>query len=225
MAVISTGDELIPVNESPRAHQLRRSNIYSLNAALSGLGIEPLMLHLADDPDIIRQKMQYLLGERDVIVISGGVSKGKYDHIPQILEELQVETIFHRVKQRPGKPFLFGMNKRNKALVFAFPGNPVSTFFNYHLYFIPWFNSIYKIDSDQAQVKLATDIEVKGDLLQLIGVRLNRKNNEWQAEIPKGQHSGNLIGLSGIDGFIKLDPKNAPFKKNDRVTFTKIYPW
>ena len=88
VSVISTGNELVEVGADPLPHQIRRSNAYSLHAALETEKINPLLLHLKDDPDIIRQKLHYAIDDMDVILLSGGVSKGKFDFIPQVLEEL-----------------------------------------------------------------------------------------------------------------------------------------
>ncbi|WP_372945435.1 molybdopterin molybdotransferase MoeA, partial [Muriicola sp.] len=91
IAVISTGNELVDVGDTPMLHQIRRSNSYSLYGALQEVGIRPMLLHLDDDVDLMRQKLSYLIDGMDVLILSGGVSKGKFDYLPQVLEELKVE--------------------------------------------------------------------------------------------------------------------------------------
>jgi len=116
--VISTGNELVPIDQNPLAHQIRKSNIYRISTVLNSLGIACDAAHLDDDKVEIKSKMQGYLNEYDIVLLSGGVSKGKFDFLPEVLDELGAEKLFHKIKQRPGKPFWFG--KRNKCTIFAF---------------------------------------------------------------------------------------------------------
>jgi molybdopterin molybdotransferase len=105
VAIIATGDELVPVDTVPLPYQIRMSNVWAIAAALSKLKIEYQQFHLNDDPEVLTVKLKEIMGEFPVIMLSGGVSKGKADHIPDILTALGVEKLFHRVAQKPGKPF------------------------------------------------------------------------------------------------------------------------
>ncbi|MEO6908179.1 MAG: molybdopterin molybdotransferase MoeA, partial [Abditibacteriaceae bacterium] len=120
--IISTGDELVEVNETPTPYQIRRSNSYTIKAVLQQYALRADMIHSPDDVEVTRQQISRCLEEYDVIILSGGVSMGKFDYVPRVLEELSVEKYFHKVQQRPGKPFWFGAHSHG-ALVFAFPGN------------------------------------------------------------------------------------------------------
>ena len=120
IAVIATGDELVDVDVMPEDHQIRKSNIYSLTTALQQHKFKAEAFHFTDDKDALRVGLQEVLDYFDVVVLSGGVSKGKLDYVPEILTELGVEKEFHFVKQRPGKPFWFGRYK--KGVVFALTG-------------------------------------------------------------------------------------------------------
>ena len=164
VSVISTGNELVEIDQVPLAHQIRKSNSYSLAAALSEEGILPLLLHLEDDKDIIRPKLAYASHEIDVLILSGGVSKGKFDFIPEVLSEIGVVQIFHRVLQRPGKPFWFGFHPRTKTLIFSFPGNPVSTFVCYQAYFKAWLHQSLGLPRSNSTVVLKEDLEAHPDL-------------------------------------------------------------
>ena len=106
------------------------------------------MLHIPDDPAITKEKLGYCLENYDVILMTGGISMGKFDYIPKALEEIGVKTIFHKVSQRPGKPFWFGKHD-NGVLVFAFPGNPVATFMCLHRYFLPWLSASQGLSENQ----------------------------------------------------------------------------
>jgi molybdopterin molybdotransferase len=100
------------------------------------------MLHIPDDPEVTQATISGCLADYDVVLLSGGISMGKFDYIPQALEQVGVRKLFHRVAQRPGKPFWFGADDKG-VLVFAFPGNPVATFMCLHRYFLTWLNATY----------------------------------------------------------------------------------
>lgn len=145
IAIISTGDELVDVPDTPLPHQIRRSNSYMLAAALEEVGAQISIYHLMDDLNEIEQKIASFLQTYDVLILSGGVSMGKADFVPVVLDKLGVEKLFHKVKQRPGKPFWFG--KKDTKVVFALPGNPVSSFVGCHKYIIPWLRKQLKEES------------------------------------------------------------------------------
>ncbi len=137
VVVVSTGDELVSVDEDPLPFQIRSSNVHQIRAILSSWGIEAELLHIRDDEAETFRALEKCVAYYDVIILSGGVSKGKLDFVPGALTRLDVKQLFHRVKQRPGKPFWFGMVP-DVVTVFALPGNPVSSFMCVHRYFVPW---------------------------------------------------------------------------------------
>jgi molybdopterin molybdotransferase len=222
VAVISTGNELVDVDKQPETHQIRRSNTYSLYAALSREGIEPMMLHLQDDKDIIRQKLGYLVDELDILLLSGGVSKGKFDFLPEVLEDIGVEKSFHRVRQRPGKPFWFGSLPEKGTLVFSFPGNPVSTYANYHLYFQPWLYKSMGLNSLSRMVSIDQDIANPGPLTLFLQVTIHWENTGLRASLIKTNGSGDLVSLAKADGLIQLEPKEEGYSAGDVVPFYPI---
>ena len=127
VAILSTGNELVDVDQSPQAGQIRNSNGPLLNALVQRMGAKPVSLGIGrDDLDDLRQLVAQGLQE-DVLVLSGGVSAGVLDLVPQVLQELGVEQIFHKVNLKPGKPLWFGVNADTQTLVFGLPGNPVSS--------------------------------------------------------------------------------------------------
>ncbi|HYC29709.1 MAG TPA: molybdopterin molybdotransferase MoeA, partial [Chitinophagaceae bacterium] len=106
--IISTGNELVDVQQQPGANSIRRSNNYMMQAALKGYGMDAKLLHIADNPAQMKEALAECFANYDVIIASGGVSAGRFDHLPEVLQELGVKRLFHKVKQRPGKPFWFG---------------------------------------------------------------------------------------------------------------------
>ncbi|MET7029180.1 molybdopterin molybdotransferase MoeA [Sediminicola luteus] len=218
--IISTGNELVDVQETPLPHQIRKSNIYSLYAALAEEKIVPSQLHLNDEKEEIKKEIKKALNENDVLLLSGGVSKGKFDYIPDVLAELGVEKIFHRVLQRPGKPFWFGIQKETRTLIFSFPGNPASTFANYHLYFKDWLKGSLSLSIPKINVILDESIPVTGNLTLFLRVKIRMENGQLLADLVKENGSGDLTSLAQSDGFIRLDPKEVPYSVGELVPFS-----
>ena len=223
ITLISTGNELVEVWEAPLPHQIRKSNMQSLYAALSEEGIVPQQIHLKDDLETIRDGLQTAFKENDVLLLSGGVSKGKYDFIPLAMEELAVQKIFHKVLQRPGKPFWFGFHEATGTLIFSFPGNPVSTFANYHLFFKDWLKKSLGLPIDKIDAILKDEVEVKGTLTLFLLVRTEWRLGKLTVSLINNNGSGDLTSLAKSDGFICLEPKDAPYDIGDVVPFVPTY--
>ena len=127
IAILATGDELVGVDAPLGEGQIRRSNDIAIAAALRGHGLDRVTLsHVTDDLEATTQALGALLAANDVVIVSGGVSMGQRDYVPDALAALGVKRIFHRIAQRPGKPMWFGVGP-DRQLVFALPGNPVSS--------------------------------------------------------------------------------------------------
>ncbi|MCK5815784.1 MAG: molybdopterin molybdotransferase MoeA [Flavobacteriaceae bacterium] len=226
--IISTGDELVKVNETPAVYQIRRSNAHTLVALLEGLGIQSDSAHIPDNKETLKNKISDYLENYDVLLFSGAVSKGKFDFIPEILDELGVEKLFHKVAQRPGKPFWFGRfessdlseqdidrdEKKAHTVVFAFPGNPISTFVSCVKYFMPWFQKSMELNFENRNFAvLAEDISFKASLTYFMQVRLENKNGMLMAYPFKGNGSGDLASLVETDAFIEFPADQTEFKK------------
>ncbi len=205
VAVISTGDELVKVSEKPAPHQIRSSNAAMIKASLEILKIKAHLFHLPDEPASIETRLNQLLIDFDVLILSGGVSKGKFDFLPEVLAKLSVQKHFHKVKQRPGKPFWFG-SKEGVAVVFALPGNPVSSFSCLQRYVCPWLSTQLGITSrGMAYAKLTDEVNFKPDLTYFVPVKLSSATNGSLLAKPiKGNGSGDLANLTNADGFIEL---------------------
>jgi molybdopterin molybdotransferase len=213
-AIISTGDELVDVDQTPLPHQIRMSNVHSLKALIEPYGIHPDLFHLVDDPIQLKEKISELLSKYDILMFSGAVSKGKFDYLPQILKDLEVKKLFHRVRQRPGKPFWFG--KRNQATVFAYPGNPVSTFVSCTYYFIPWLRKSLGLPAaEKSFALLDSDFQFKPVLTYFLQVKLVNRMGVVYAIPEAGNGSGDLANLTLNDAFLKLDAERDEFKKGE----------
>ena len=217
VSVFSTGNELIPVSEKPLPHQIRRSNSWSLQAALQEENINVNQDHLPDDKSAMKKALKIAISKNDALILSGGVSKGKYDYVAEVMEELGVKKIFHRVYQRPGKPFWFGFHPAEKTLVFSFPGNPVSTFANYNVYFKDWLTKSLGSKIENHQAVLQTELKIEPPFTRFINVSVSLKKGVLKALPLNANGSGDLVSLAHTDGFIKLVP--GYYQKESPVPF------
>lgn len=217
--IVSTGDELVEVNEIPEAHQIRRSNAFTLVSLLEKLNVQGETAHITDDKEQLKEKIAGYLEEYDALLFSGAVSKGKFDFLPEVLEELGVEKLFHRVAQRPGKPFWYGV--ANEKSVFAFPGNPISTYVNCLAYFYPWFANSSGFELKEETVILGEDVSFKPQLTYFLQVRIEIKFGHLVAFPVKGNGSGDLASLVQADGFIQLPKEQIEFKKGETYSFIR----
>ena len=217
VTIITTGDELVDVGEQPNPYQIRSSNNYTVKAVLQQNALPADMLHIPDDRETTRVKIKDCLSQYDVIIMSGGVSMGKFDYVPQVLEELGVTKLFHKVQQRPGKPFWFGKDK-NGVLVFAFPGNPVSTFLCLHRYFVPWllFKSKVKSENQKVYAVLNEDVAFPAPLQYFMQVKVRvSEHGQLLATPMEGNGSGDFANLLGSDAFMELPMEMSNFKKGE----------
>ncbi len=220
LTIISTGNELVEVDQVPLPHQIRKSNVHTLAAAVSSWGLQARLLHLKDDRAEIRKNLAHSLASSDVLMMSGGVSAGKLDYVPEVLEKLGVKKMFHKIAQRPGKPFWFGMSEGNTP-VFAFPGNPVSSFLCLHRYFFPWLRQkIGLLPTEPEYARIAEDFTFKPHLTYFLQVKL-RVGNDGQiwAEPKKGGGSGDLANLVDTDAFLELPAGQDNFSKGEAFPF------
>ncbi|MDW3209582.1 MAG: molybdopterin molybdotransferase MoeA [Reichenbachiella sp.] len=215
VAIVSTGDELVDVDRVPLPHQIRKSNSVAIQASLNQLRVPNECFHLLDDKEELRLKIENILNEFDVVLLSGGVSKGKADYLPEILEELNVEKLFHKVAQRPGKPFWFGANQSGKQ-VFAFPGNPISTYMCFRVYFIPWMMQCLGRSVEVKTAVLKENITFKPELGYFLQVRSVIGNNGLIEAYPEtGNGSGDLANLAKSDAFLFLPPGEQLYKSEN----------
>jgi len=206
IAILSTGDELVEPGAAIAAHQVRRSNAYGLAAALRLAGFAPVTdRHLPDDRALLEAAFSDALELHDVLVLSGGVSAGRFDHVPEALAAAGVRRIFHHVSQRPGRPMWFGVGASGQA-VFALPGNPVSVLVCLARYVIP---ALIAQSGTRAPVRplvgLAREFDFPAPLTCFLPVtlRYDRDGKAWAEPRPTGG-SGDFISLAGTDGFVEL---------------------
>ncbi len=219
VVIFSTGDELVPVHQTPKLHQIRRSNIYGIQATLKEWGVSADLQHLADDKEEMLATITKLLKEYDLFIFTGGVSKGKFDYLPDVLEELEVKKHFHKIQQRPGKPFWFGSNANGKK-IFALPGNPVSSFVCVYMYLKFWLQKSLGVESEILYVQLKNDVTFNPELVYFLEATLeSTPEGKLVATAIKGNGSGDFANLVKTDGFLILPQNKSQFFANE------VYPF
>jgi len=215
VAIVSTGNELVEVHETPSDYEIRSSNLEMLQSLLKPYGEQISVFRLSDDEQETTHFIQHELENFDIVCFSGGVSKGKYDFVAKALEENGIEKHFHGVKQKPGKPFFFG--SKNETVVFAFPGNPISVLHCATRYLIPQL----KYDSIE-EVQLKTRYTNKSALTVYLPAFISTdKNGIRMAELILQNGSGDYMGALGANGFVEVLP-NQEVKENEVISFYKF---
>lgn len=224
VVAISTGNELVEPGEPILPHQIRRSNVYAVVGALRRQGLQRVADdHVKDDAGELKQRLRFHLDTHDVLILSGGVSMGRFDLVPQALQELGVRVIFHKVAQRPGKPLWFGVAPTGAA-VFALPGNPVSTLVCLARYVMPaLFASMGQNPHPPEKIALSAPVTVKSALAFFLPVRVVADDwgRSWATPSPTNG-SGDFTALAGTDGFVELPPGPNTYPKG---FVTRLYRW
>lgn len=209
LAVISTGNELIEPGEPIQPHQVRRSNAYAIAAALRLHGYQRVADdHIGDDEGELTRRLKLHLETHDVLVLSGGVSAGRFDLVPKVLEALGVRCVFHKVAQRPGKPLWFGIAAGTGTAVLALPGNPVSTAVCVSRYVLPALAASQgERPRSPERIALGESFAIKADVAVFlpVGLTTDAEGRSWAQ--PRPTHgSGDFTALAGADGFVELPP-------------------
>jgi len=224
IVVISTGNELVEPGDVIEPHQVRRSNAYGITASLRQHGFTRVADdHLRDDEAELTARLDFHLRTHDVLILSGGVSMGRLDLVPKVLEKLGVNLVFHHVAQRPGKPMWFGVSQSGPA-VFALPGNPVSTLVCLSRYVLPALRAAMgESPSEPPRISLTAPVEVKASLAFYLPVKL--KTDDWgrtSAEPCPTNGSGDFMSLAGTQGFVELPPGPNTYPKG---FVARYYRW
>jgi molybdopterin molybdotransferase len=221
--IVSTGDELIEPGQPIAEHQIRRSNAHAVVAALKARGFEKIGNdHIVDNEATLAQRLRQHLGSRDVLIVSGGVSKGKFDLVPKVLNNIGVREVFHQVAQRPGMPMWFGVGPAGQV-VFGLPGNPVATLVCLTRYVIPGaITAMTSRSNPPQQVVLASTFSPGRQVAQFVPVTVTVSDG-YVAATPRATNGpGDFLGLTGTDGFVELPPRAGDFPAGFLAT---LYRW
>jgi molybdopterin molybdotransferase len=222
VAVLTTGDEIVEVDAEPRPTQIRNSNTYSLAAQIQQAGGEPVLLPIApDEPRRLRQLIEEGL-QSDLLIMTGGVSMGRYDLVEQVLTGLQAEFFFTGAKIQPGRPVVFGRvslcgsgrlapsgASAPPKYFFGLPGNPVSTMVTFELFARPMLEALAGMSPRPLtflHARLKSEIRVKTGLTRFLPAILSGKYEASQAELVPWQGSGDIAARSRANCYIVVPP-------------------
>jgi molybdopterin molybdotransferase len=211
MGILATGDELVDITEDPGEDKVHATNLYALLAGVKELNMNPINLGIVkDDKDLLMSTISSALkSEVDILITTGGVSVGKYDYLKDVFKETGVESIFWRVKVKPGKPLFFGKYvKGDKTkLIFGLPGNPVSSFVSFTLFIKPAVHKFYGLeDFNSHSALLETPIKKRDSKRHFIRGKLkfDADSKKYYVNVPGSQSSGNLAGLGNSNCLIVI---------------------
>jgi molybdopterin molybdotransferase len=218
VAILSTGDEIVNVNETPGPCQIRNSNSVSLAAQVRLAGGEPVILgNAADRTEDLQEKIVQGLKE-DVLVLSGGVSMGKYDLVEPVLKALGAEFYFNAVAIRPGKPVVFA--KCGNSFVFGLPGNPISTMVTFELFVTPALDLLSGADARPlplVEASLSESLQDKPGLTHFLPARLTWWGTMPQVRALRWHGSGDIAASVQANCFIVFPAEKTTISMGERV--------
>ena len=220
VAILATGDEVVDVDVSPGPSQIRNSNAYSLAAQVQSAGGEPVILPIAPDE---AERLKQLIGEgfeSDLLLISGGVSMGKYDLVEQALSEFNAEFLFTGAQIQPGKPIVFGVAEKAKYF-FGLPGNPVSTLVTFQLFVEPVLQALAgasprKLNFYRARLK--KEVKVKPGLKRFLPAMLSGEFENASVELVPWQGSGDMAGAAHANCYLVIPADKGNFAAGEWVS-------
>jgi molybdopterin molybdotransferase len=222
VTVISTGNEMVDIGETPSPYKVRRSNPYTLRAVLQSYGIFAQMVHLSEEGQGLRRQLGGELNDFDVILLTGCVARSKFDYLPRVLRDLAVQPLFEGVRQNPGKGFWFGTHPGG-VLVFAFPGNPVSAFLCLHRYFLPWLEASLGIPGKRTfNARLSADVTFTDPFRHFLKVRLRTDDNGQRLATPVNGNGSDFANMVCADAFMELPAEQASFREG---SVHKVWPF
>ena len=214
VALLSTGDEIVEVEMTPGPYQIRNSNSYSLAAQVAAAGGKADILTVApDEKEMLRELIQEG-SESDLLLLTGGVSMGKYDLVEEVLEELGAEFFFTGAQIQPGRPVVFGKipateSAREETYFFGLPGNPVSTMVTFELFAKPMIAALAGMNPEPLRflhAKLKKDIKTKTGLKRFLPATLSGEFEQAEVELVPWQGSGDLAATARANCYLVIPP-------------------
>jgi molybdopterin molybdotransferase len=231
VAVLTTGDEIVPAEAEPAFAQIRNSNSYSLAVQIQQAGGEPVQLPIApDEPQRLRDLIEQGL-QSDLLVITGGVSMGRYDLVEQALAELHAEFFFTGAKIQPGRPVVFGrvpcvaaaksLEEPSHKYFFGLPGNPVSTMVTFELFARPMLEALAGMSPQPLiflHARMKSELRVKSGLRRFLPAILSGEYDHAQVEVVPWQGSGDIAARSRSNCYLVIPTDREQMKAGEWVS-------
>jgi molybdopterin molybdotransferase len=219
IAILSTGDELVDVGVKPGASQIRNSNSYSLAAAVAASGAEPVQLPIAPDEEGQLTELVQQGLKADLLLLSGGVSMGKFDLVEVVLQKLGAEFFFTGALIQPGKPVVFGSVKDTPF--FGLPGNPVSVMVTFDLFARPVVEALSGAEPSRlksARASLKREFKTKTGLTRFLPARMDGGLYDSAVEPISWQGSGDLLAAASANCYLVVPPDRDKLAEGEMVT-------
>ena len=223
VAILSTGDEVVDIDVPPGPYQIRNSNTYSVAAQIRMAGGEPMLLPIApDEPERLRELITDGL-EADLLLLTGGVSMGKYDLVEQVLADFKAEFFFTGVQIQPGKPLVFGRvpNGDSKKYFFGLPGNPVSTMVTFELFVRPVIDALAGAAPQRLvflRAQLKSEIKTKTGLKRFLPATLSGEFEQAEVELIPWQGSGDIAATARANCYVVIPPDREKIAAGEWVS-------
>ncbi len=224
VAVFATGDELVEYDQTPRSDQIRNSNAYCISSQLQLMGMKAVYLGIVrDDKEDLRRKM--LLGlEQDVLIITGGVSMGEYDFIPDVFRDLGLEILFHKVAIKPGKPIVLA--RKGEKLVFGLPGNPISSLVTFECFVRPALGRLCGIAQPELprfKAELLADMRQSPGRVGFFPGWAFWEESGWKVDPLRWKSSADIIGFTGANATF-IFPKDRDYLRRGEMVDLMLLP-
>ena len=226
-AILTTGDEIVGVDAVPGPTQIRNSNSYSLAVQIQRAGGEPVVLPIApDEPRALERLIEEGL-KSDLLLLTGGVSMGRYDLVEQVLSELNAEFFFTGAKVQPGRPVVFGRcstcadaSQSAATYFFGLPGNPVSTMVTFELFARPILEALAGMSPRKlvfVHAKLKSEVRMKPGLTRFLPALLSGEFSDSRVELIPWQGSGDVAATARANCYIVIAPDREWIPVNEFV--------
>jgi molybdopterin molybdotransferase len=225
VGILSTGDEIVEVEAHPGRNQIRNSNSYSLSVQVEAAGADPLRLPIAaDDPVVLKHLIEEGLA-LDLLLLTGGVSMGKYDLVEPVLAEFGAEFFFTGAQIQPGRPVVFGRARRESSgtgtYFFGLPGNPVSTMVTFEIFVRPLLDALCGAAPDKLrflQSRLAAEVRTKTGLTRFLPAQLSGEFERTEVELVRWQGSGDVAAMARANCFLVVPPDRERLAAGEMVS-------
>jgi molybdopterin molybdotransferase len=221
IAILSTGDEVVDITAQPGPYQIRNSNSFSLAAQVLASGGQPIQLAIAkDEKNHLCQLVKEGL-KSDLLLLSGGVSMGKFDLVEEVLREFKAEIFFTGAKIQPGKPIVFGRISTTPKYFFGLPGNPTSTMVTFELFAKPLIDALGGAAPAPlifTQAKLKTELKTKAGLRRFLPAMVSGDHTNPEVELVGWQGSGDIVSMARANCFLVVPPDKERISAGEHVS-------